>query len=60
MSIYIQHEEKLGEKLFAVAVGEAVINQPRQFPFFSGIGGAVNDIYFSSAATTIIPRVASR
>ncbi len=37
--IHVQHEQKLREELYAVAVGEAVINLPRQLPLFSGIGG---------------------
>jgi len=39
MGIHIQHEKKLAEKLCAIAVGEPMINLPRQLPLFSGIGG---------------------
>ena len=39
MGIHVQQEEKLAEKLRAVAFGEAMINLACQLPLFSGIGG---------------------
>src|SRR5208337_4687589 len=39
MGINVQHEEKLADKLCAVAIGETVINRARHLPLFGGIGG---------------------
>src|SRR5207244_1122502 len=39
VSVNVQYNEQLSEKLRAIAFGEAAINLPGQFPLFSGIRG---------------------
>jgi len=39
LGVNVEHDEKLGEKLRAVALGEAAIDLPCQFTLFGGIRG---------------------